>query len=274
MTIGQRPTNAEIAYTPAPRVPVPLRNFIMGEPEIHVVSQSLSEKKSRSSKKSKRSPGLENCTPQSVPKRQRKDKTAVDDSLKTDEGVRKEPGVRLSTNTQSFRHLFSFGSKTGPVKDRHGLEPGPKDVRIGGDSDDSASVESPEDTKEVFSLLGKPVVAGEKDSPVGDSAPVQFAVHAAPLTLTPNTHDAKPEPLAKPIAEEYVVRDGLVLDSDFDVLSMARTFCGADCSVERLESEWFDGGKKEVIREVLRTKRHKHLRGRTLGSTAGQSEVP
>jgi hypothetical protein len=179
----------------------------------------------------------------------------------------------LSSNTQSFRHLFSFGSKAAPAPSAGLKESSAADAAAaaaaaaataGKDAVAGRSA-ADEDADRVapFSLFGSPVEAeqlrgplpvGRADVSAGDGSDA-----VGPGTPTPGV---------------YVVRDGLAAESAEEILSMARRYCGADRSPEDLEAEWLDGGKKEALREDLRLKRYKRLRGRVLGPATGRDGGP
>lgn len=240
----------------------------MAEPEIHVVSQKSTGRTSKEKTSSKRRARKEDRTSQGAPKRPRKEAAGSEEAVKGNVGEDKQAVVRLSTNTQSFRHLFSFGEKRSETLTKIGsgneLEEGHPTSKV----ECTVSERAFQPAKEPFSLFGEPHISLEH----APSSPRRGPETPASDEKRGSGSVGNGQEVRK-IAEEYVVRDGLALDSENDVLAMARTYCGADCSVERLEEEWFDGGKKESMREVLRTKRLKHLRGRTLGSSAKQNDA-
>jgi hypothetical protein len=196
---------------------------------------------------------------------------------------------RGAGSTQSFRHLFNFGSGAAgqpalPPIPAVGCPPAVAESAVGSfrpDKDErmgpalfsvalldriNGGVTSINDAKKQnelpsFSLSGRGVNAVQ--SQLSPFLPQQGAqmphAHATSARLA--------EEGRRRAVAEYVVRDGLATD-DGNVMSLARSFCGADRTINDLETEWLEGGRKEAMREDLRMRRQKRLRGRALGASS------
>jgi hypothetical protein len=173
----------------------------------------------------------------------------------------------LSNNTESFRHLFSFGSKA----------PSPEVAA-------HAAAEPPES---LSAAAAKPA----KDRTVAAAAPVvRFSirpepddVRALPTKLaatyqadhTEDTSFVERTEGRSTFGREkgYVVHDGLAQDTPSDVRAMALKYFGGDKTVTELQTEWLDGGKRDDMREDLRLKRYRRKRGRVLGGGSGTRDL-
>lgn len=166
----------------------------------------------------------------------------------------------LSTNTQSFRHLFSFG--------------GYRRCGIGGESfmscDDKTDgngindkQSEPPDVKSAFrfSIFDDEVVA--ENAAEDPSASVSLDPTNGPCVQVDNVSFAEAQ------KQEVVVHDGLAYHSPEDVRAVALKFNGSGCSLAKLQTEWLDGGKKDEVREDLRLKRYKRMKGRASTSCTG-----
>jgi hypothetical protein len=245
----------------------PLGVFTMSTPEIHITA----EKKS-TSKTMKRKKGADKFQKSASAKRFRtSDASAIPDM---DE---------RASHVQSFRYLFSFGDGAqNPVDDTTSTA-----AQVEMDVD-KTQVVSESTVKEPyraverqvrgnagnFSLLGfddGTESTADQEPTLSKSASNMYTPDLPKLDLvkTGNTRPSTAE-LALTVAPAELnvnsmvedVHDGLAADSEADILALAMSFCGADRSVAELEEEWFNGGKRESIREDFRLKRMKRLRGR------------
>lgn len=165
----------------------------------------------------------------------------------------------LSKDTSSFRHLFSFGDGGGEEKDK------------GCDVEWKDRDEAPAPTPVPGSIFAKlETAAARVGGNEAEEEQVEEVVEEMEVEVAQGEEYYEAEPVAEPV---YVVRDGLAANSHDEVLAMAKRFCGVERSVEDLEREWTEGGRREALREDLRSKRHKRIRGRVLGANAGTKQV-
>lgn len=167
----------------------------------------------------------------------------------------------LSKDTSSFRYLFSFGDGGGDEKS--------KGSDVEGQDRDEAPAPVP---GSIFAKLE--IAAARAGGNEVEDEQAEVAVEKMEVEVVHDEDYYEAEPVAEPVSEPvYVVKDGLAADSHEEVLAMAKRFCGVDMSVEDLEREWTEGGRREALREDLRSKRHKRIRGRVLGANAGTKQV-
>jgi hypothetical protein len=195
-----------------------------------------------------------------------------------------EPHVRLddagqSQHVQSFRHLFSFAKEPEvPSQGRrnspnHEANIGGGETLVQGVRDRTMELDSNDDGEP--NLGGKMfALVAESDDEV-DRDPEMTALgfgtgdcgtDAAMINIAKAPGTASPA-VPRPDVDDYVVHDGLASDDEADILALAMSFCGADKSVAELDDEWFNGGKREFVREDFRMKRMKRLRSRVQSSS-------
>lgn len=236
----------------------------MATPEIHV----LTPRDGRSNKSRKKNEVASNDGKPS--KRQRvvvrRGKKEQDGDMAKAQG----PVVKrdlLSTNTQSFRHLFSFGTDQGGGAGSANavgiVEPAGES---GGRTEQIKPLDAEPEPAVRFSIFDEeevvPETAVEDPSALGGlGATNQEGLEVVSI------------PSAKAEKEEVFVHDGLAHDSPADVRVMALEFNGSGCSVAELQTEWLDGGKKDELREDLRMKRYKRMRGRAPGMPSSKRWV-
>lgn len=230
----------------------------MATPEIHI-HVSL-ERKSKKNGKSGERPNTDG----KPLKRQRVDVRRGKKEKGNDTGEGQAPASKrdlLSTNTQSFRHLFSFGAnQTAGVGGTETVSGDRKE----GESGREAKVEKSPSVEPAirFSIFDDEedvtVKTAESPSGIADS-------------LTTSHGDSKGLLFSEPAQGEFLIHNGLAHDSPADVRAIAVGFNGSCSSVAKLQSEWLDGGKKDELREDLRLKRYKRMRGRVLGKSASNS---
>jgi hypothetical protein len=286
---------------PAVRTPTPWSERTMASnPEIHVISAGACKGKSGFAKlrqqKGKAKRNLVSDSSANAVSNKRRRVTAQLEAQASLAPVSSSPPALLrpqlqrgAGTTQSFRHLFSFGSRTAgqpalPPIPAVGRPPAvaesavgsfriDKDERLGPGSVSLAlsdrmngevtSINDAQQQKELslFSLSGRGVNADQSQlSPFLSQQGAQVSHGRA-------TSSRLAEEGRRRAVAEYVVRDGLATD-DGNVMSLARSFCGADRTINDLETEWLEGGRKETMREDLRMRRQKRLRGRALGASS------
>lgn len=225
----------------------------MASPEIHILAPRDGSKGKRQ-KKERAASGHGKPS-----KRQRVGVRRGNEDKDGEEAEVQRPVVKrelLSTNTQSFRHLFSFALDQGDGADSANA------VSENGNKRESGGGAEPSKPRDVepevrFSIFDEEEVV------------VKTAAEASPALAgldASDKHDVEVQnlPFAKAAKEEFVVHDGLAHDSLADVRAMALEFNGSGLNIAELQTEWLDGGKKEDLREDLRLKRYKRMRGRSL----------
>lgn len=176
----------------------------------------------------------------------------------------------LSNNTQSFRHLFSFGSANMHAENATNANATNANITT---SEVTAAID---DNGARVSLTSEAVVRFTVFDEEEDILNVRADPSAAvPVDVASDTAcDASvvcsPTPETR---SDYVIHDGLALDSPAVVRALALDYCGHGRTVAELQAEWMDGGKKNGIREDLRLKRYKRLRGRVLGKSGSRDGI-
>lgn len=229
----------------------------MSSPEIHIVSPGTSPLARKRSKSSK----------ELIPSKQQK------------RGHDSEAFAQQSQNTQSFRHLFTFGATS---DGRAGSEyEGCNNGGIAGNvhssqgaSEHSNSNENNPTNGKAFQLLQN---YSTDDSALPNVTPmvIDKETDVCDRILTPSEQERKLfvsnststpsvpfSTMPLDIDSEQLHSSGFGEDDESEILNLAMTFCGAGKSLKELELEWFEGGQREAIREDLRLKRYKRLRGR------------
>jgi hypothetical protein len=193
---------------------------------------------------------------------------------------------RGAGTTQSFRHLFSFGNSNASAHEaapQINAEPAEacqlelkashetaSERELGGSATLAAKADptKKKESEPVFSLFGEPVECAALN-PSEIPFPLSPTVAESRLQPAPESSEflRLAEATRKRPVVDYVAHDGLAGDQDAETMELALSFCGADRTVEELETEWTSGGKREAMREDLRLKRHKRLRGRVLGAS-------
>lgn len=184
-----------------------------------------------------------------------------------------------SNNVQSFRYLFSFGSGGGETfRTATNLETvaseNESQVRISGEN---TSISRPSEEPTTFRLLEdtesveNATLPTRKNSMEGDQKTPEGPPELAEMEHD-RLDDVGPASVTETLTGQHQhchVEQSRTCafgeESESEILALAMSFCGADSSIEELEKEWFEGGQREAMREELKRKRYKRLRGRKLG---------
>lgn len=185
--------------------------------------------------------------------------------------------ARPSSQPSSLRHLFSFGAggkgnsavKNGgeSKSDKTTTSSGKAVKEQGCDSslsEFSAPKAGPFSLSSALNLHEDDTVQCEAvgSSPRNTTADIQMQPAVAAVdkgdTQVPEVPNGN---IRLPHVAPREPSDGLASEKDADVLALAESFCGAERRIEDLESKWF-GGQRESLREELRLRRMKRLRGR------------